>query len=371
MIVSTLPACIALSFLGTVLAPANPAPQELEAPKVTFSAPGLGKVWAAVGPTTVPDALPVEAQELSETPFGKPVLVAWSRAMAQVGEPETALEDRVRARLTLCLIAKAQGRDQDAWHHFERLGDGPGAVARALPHLWPGVPFQVNPGPGGRLQLPANVALQPAFHLLPEDEGRAGTGPQSMTWTGGLRVGSEALDLRSTLQPEGLEMDLWNRGAAACNLRVTLPTPRNFEAAYTYSDWEQTEDAQAGISIQLPAQREEPWTLFCRLKPAFEAWPGLPKNRSDWFQDRELRLVLDKDEVPSEDMQALAQALSDRLQIPVGFADSQDPPELRSVTIDMGSGVENSPSEPQRKAPSPRQARVRRLLSSVEEFLLP
>ncbi len=361
-----------LTFLACwlVLSPAQASQADTPkaaAPKVSFSAPSLDKVWAAVGPETEPCPLPLQAAALDDAPYGPEVLQAWSAALSQVRAPQAPLQARLDAHLGLCLIAKAQGRDQDAWFHFQKLGDGPQQVARALPYLWPGVPFATPVGKGARIALQAGTLLKPIFPLLPEDGAQAPDGPPRLTWTGGLTVQDKPLDLRFTLQPEGIEMDLWNRGSEALSIKVILPSPRNFECSYTYSDWEKTKNAHLGIAVELPAKREDAWTLFSRLKPAFEAWPASPKADSAWFQDRSMRLILAPDEAPTPSLKTLAKVLRDLLEVPVGFGtqDQELPP--RCVTIDLGpppSGEELGP-------PPARQARMRRLLSSVELFLLP
>jgi hypothetical protein len=343
----------------------------LEAPKLTFASPNLGKVWAAVGPQTRPAGLPLEAALLDAQPFGPDVLRAWSSALLAVRDPLAPLDGRLQARLTLCLIAKAQGRDQDAWRHFERLGDGPSEVACALPHLWPGIPFGTPIGLGGRLELPADTLLQPAFPTLPPEEGPAGSGPQKMTWMQGLQVAGQALELRLTLQPEGLELDLWNRGDTTLAIRAILPSPRNFECSYTYSDWEKTIDPHLGIAVQLPAQREEAWTLFTRLKPAFEAWPSSPKPGTAWFEDRSLRLILGPRENPTPALETLAEVLRVQLDVPVDFASIDDKPAPRCVIVDLGPPSQNPDGATPSGTTPQRHNRMRRLLSSVELFLLP
>ncbi len=364
-----------LTFLACwlILGPAQamqtgvkPAP----APQVSFSEPSLGKVWASVGPDTEPAPLPVEALALDSAPFGSEVLQAWSAALSLVQAPKAPLQARLDAHLSLCLIAKAQGRDQDAWFHLQKLGDGPQQVARALPYLWPGVPFDTPIGRGSRLAIPAGALLKPAFPLLPEADQQGGQGPPRMTWTGGLTVQGKALDLRFTLQPEGIEMDLWNRASKPLSIKVILPSPRNFECSYTYSDWEKTLDAHLGITIELPAGREDAWTLFSRLKPAFEAWPASPKAGAGWFKDRSMRLLLAHDETPTPALKTLAQVLRGLLDIPVGFGTLEQELPSRCVVVDLGPGsaaAEGKESAP----PAARQTRMRRLLSSVELFLLP
>lgn len=350
---------------------ASPPAGSLDAPRVTFTSATLGKVWAAVGPETKPAALPVPAIALSTAPYGSVVLEAWASALTVARNAQAPLGDRLEARLKLCLIAKAQARHQDAWGHFQKLADGPGQVVRALPYLWPGVPFDTPIGAGGRLRLTSDALLQPAFLLLPPDGAPPSEAPPRMTWKGGLHVEGQALELRITLQPEGLEMDLWNRGQAPLQIRAILPTPRNFESSYTYSDWEKTVDAHLGIPVPLPNGREGPWTLFTRLKPAYEAWPRSPKSGAAWFHDRKMRLILARDEQPTAALNTLAKVLRDLLGIPVDFAAIDDKAPPRSVIVDLGPKSPESEVAPPPGTPSPRQARMRRLLSSVELFLLP
>ncbi|MFT5198193.1 MAG: hypothetical protein ACI87O_000846 [Planctomycetota bacterium] len=347
------------------------APTAWEAPTLTFSAPSLGKVWAAVGPETQPSPLPLKAAALGSQPFGPVVVKAWSRALQIVRDPLAPLGERLQARLSLCLIAKSQGRDQDAWKHFQKLGDGPEEIARALPHMWPGVPFETSIGKGARLSLEPNTMLRPAFPLLPDDDAPNGTGPLRMTWKGGLKVQDQDLELRFTLQPEGLEMDLWNRGNDTLSIRTILPSPRNFECSYTYSDWEKTMDPHLGIAVQLPPDREDPWTLFSRLRPAFEAWPASPKQDAEWFEDRSMRLILGPGEPATPALATLAKVLRDLLSVPVEFGAMGDKTPPRCVIVDLGPQDAPSSETAPSGSPSPRQARMRRLLSSVELFLVP
>ncbi|MDF1836232.1 MAG: hypothetical protein P1V35_00045 [Planctomycetota bacterium] len=369
---------VLLLVATTFPAPAPAGPQKaasatpvLDAPRVTFTSPALGKVWAAAGPETKPAPMPLPATELASSPFGPIVLEAWAQALQAARNPQAPLGTLLQSRLKLCLIAKAQGRDQDAWTHFQKLADGPDHVVRALPYLWPGVPFDTSIGPGARLTLEPNTLLEPAFLLLPPDDETGVTGPLRMTWKGGLNVLSEPLELRITLQPEGLEMDLWNRGRAPLKVRAILPNPRNFESSYTYSDWEKTLDAHLGIAVVLPHDREDPWTLFTRLKPAFEAWPRSPRSGTPWFKDRSMRLILGRNEPPTPALNTLAKVLRDLLAIPVEFGVVDDETPSRCVLVDLGPLQPTPEAGGNRGASSPRQARMRRLLSSVELFLLP
>lgn len=309
----------------------------------------------------------LSAKELMAQPYGDGVLAVWKAALQvaiQTPEEEESPEARAQrssARLQLCLIAKAHDRHQDAWHHFRALLASPNHAARALPYLWPGVPFDTEWSTPATIALPAQALLSPAFPPQPELDEPMLPGPQRMHWKGALTIGGHPLDLRATLQSTGYELDLVQGSPANPELSVTvvLPKPRNFRRDLVYSDWVREDDANQPVTVALPAGRKDAWTLFERLKPDFEAWPAHPSRTSPWRNQRRLELELTAPQTDQIAWQpaALAQHLSALLELPVEVVASLDPVPARTtrVRIDPGPGGLD---------------RVRRLLSSVEAFLL-
>ncbi len=308
---------------------------------------------------------------LRTSPYGDRVLSVWKSALLlSVPSPPTEASglggapslERSVARLQLCLIAKAQDRHHDAWRHFRALIASPPHAARALPYLWPGIPFGTKWERPSDIRLPMGVTLAPSFPPQPEWDEPMPPGPQRMHWHRALTVGGHPLDLRATLQSTGYEIDLV-QGAPdnpALPLTVVMPKPRNFRRDLVYSDWERTDDADEPVAVTLPAQRKDAWTIFERLKPDFEAWPGHPHRQSPWRQDRKLQLI-----VPSAteeasiawNPQALAQHLTDLLELPVHVSGEPSEAPERTTQVHLAAGTEGL-------------GRVRLLLSSVEEFLL-
>lgn len=312
-----------------------------------------------------PQALSV--QELAAQPYGDGVLSVWKTALqvaVQTPSEEESPEARAQrsnARLQLCLIAKAHDRHQDAWRHFRALLASPTHASRALPYLWPGVPFDTEWSTPTTLALPAQATLSPAFPPQPELDEPMLPGPQRMHCKGALTVGGNPLDLRATLQSTGYELDLVQGSPANPELAVTvvLPKPRNFRRDLVYSDWVREDDTDQPVTVALPAGREDAWTLFERLKPDFEAWPAHPSRTSPWRKQRrvELELTAPLGDQNAWQPTALAQHLSALLELPVEVVASPDPVPARTTRVRLDPGAAGLD-------------RVRRLLSSVEAFLL-
>ncbi|MEZ6018600.1 MAG: hypothetical protein R3F17_00435 [Planctomycetota bacterium] len=351
-----------LTALWLALAPAqlpqDPAPAPAataEAPAVDLGRPACNRIWSLVAPDCAPAPWPADLprQELDREPFAAPVLDAWAAALARLTAPDSAPEARSAARLSLSLIAKAQGRYQDAWQHWRALADTPAAAVRALPYLWPGIAFQNDGLAGARVELAAGQVLAPAFPPLPLDGEAPDRGPLVLHFKEHLRYAGAALDLRLTLTNQGIELDLFAPGGEALSVPVTLPVPRDAALDLLYNDWERVEEGVMPVVVALPADRTSPWTVFLRLRGEFEPWPGLPRGGAAWARGRRLHLVTG-DEAQGR---VLAAHLGRLLGMDISAGPAPDPQPERTTLIPLPAGVEGV-------------ARLRRLLSGAETWLI-
>lgn len=342
----------ALSALAPVLAFAQTPASDL--PTVTL--PGAERALAALSPSTAPARL--DLADLPESPedprWDQPA--AWERwADALLGESASDVPD-ARRRADLCLLARATGRWNDAWRHWQRAQGDPAVLAALLPALLPGLaPSDLASlgAPGGVPgPLPAGVLLAPA--LPPEIEG-AGYGRlerRSMR-IDGLRVGAAVIGVRVRVESEGVQIDLEHQGGEAASVRVLLPEPEGFEITSVYLDWYRQDAGRGPYAVLVEPGQEEPRALFARCRPRTPSWPTRLPARLP-AQDRLRGLAV----VAGDGRGAgLAAALARLLDVPTRWvAQASDVPE-GALAIDLA------------RAPDPDRL-ARRVMAMTEERLL-
>lgn len=89
----------------------------------------------------------------------------------------------------------------------------------------------------------------------------------------GLRIGAAQVDMKVSIEPEGVQVDFENVRGSPARCRVVLPEPLDFELASSYLDWERLEQARAPIEVALTPDAP-PVSLYGRLAPRFVRWPS-------------------------------------------------------------------------------------------------
>jgi len=320
------------------------------------------ETWGRVGEETRPTALPGElAAALAGDPWSRPgtwelwaELVAAEKAALRAGEPA----DPAR-RATLCLLARAQGRSNDAWEHYAALRDHPTWTAALTPHLIPGVPLPpaARATIAGRSEpLPDGVLLTP---LSPPAASRAR--PDQVGWRSatvrGLRVGEATLDLVLTVEPSGVQIDLTHVSGGAARLALRIPEPEGFEIRIEYLDWLRREELGEPIEVVLEPG-EETRSLYARV---LERYSDLPTSRAQKIpaQILEGALVFQLDPGDGErgEIERLTRALAGLLEVDVLLAERGQETASSATTIHLPEG-------------EARDGHLRYLAGAIECFLL-
>jgi hypothetical protein len=97
-------------------------------------------------------------------------------------------------RAGLALIALAQGRRRDAWHHFAATSADPRSSAAILPAFLPGIDVAKLPAAAGGLPppLPDGILLRPTTPPIPDNAQFITDWTREMSITG-FRVGEATL----------------------------------------------------------------------------------------------------------------------------------------------------------------------------------
>jgi len=316
------------------------------------------KAWAGVGVDTVPRALPklLRAACSTTSPAGTSTATwqLWARWLAgEVRQPSPKL------RAALCLLARAQGRDRDAWEHYAHLTADPRWVATVTPYLLPGAPLDSKIEPGGTLApLPDKTLLQPCLPPPTESSGDA----HAITWrkatARNIQVGEAIFDLTISVEATGVQVDLVHTGGGAGQVAILIPEPPGYEIRIEYLDWAQTEQARLPILVDL-APGQEPHTLWGRMIERRNSLPtgkarGLPRS----LISGGLYLSLPGNDPQRIAVAELAPVLGDLLGVPVRLTEPGAPlPTWTGIVLQLGS-------------PSERGERLTWLASAIESFIL-
>jgi hypothetical protein len=239
-----------------------------------------GRAWASVGPETEPISLATELLEaepwLREPQNAEPALV-WSRWGQWVAaERERELTDP-RERCALLLLASSDQRWSDAWSHFARLGAAPQWAAAALPHLFLGLPIEHPTTAGGQPGPMADgVLLSPAPPPAPPGVPRGSLVLRQSSFPG-LRIGAAIVDMRITLEPSGVQVDLTHVGGGPAHVRVLLPEPEGYEIRVEYIDWMREDVRRGPLELELLPGSDQ-HSLFGRFSERRERLPAMPRG---------------------------------------------------------------------------------------------
>jgi hypothetical protein len=265
-------------FLGLALAGALAVPCAAQGTIRELDGP-VGRAWAGVGPKTSRVRLAREdlprAPEAwsSERPWldWAELLGAEARARASGSAPDS------RRRARLALVAWSQGRSDDAWEHLAACTAEPAWIAAAVPHLAPGVPFDLAAAEGfdPASPLPDGVHLRPALPppLVPAAEvahGRAWIEPRELR-VEDLAVGAGLVGLRIALEVDGVQVDVEHRGGGAVALSLTLPEPPDFAIQAEYLNWTRRERLGEPIEVRVDASEPQAY-VFGRFQPRALPW---------------------------------------------------------------------------------------------------
>jgi hypothetical protein len=259
-----------------------------------------------------------------ERPFER-----WAELQHLVSRPDAP----AAAHAERCLLMLAQGRHDDAWRALAELPEA-AQVAALWPRFLPGLPaspaaWRLELAPGGILRptLPPPVDGDPRVLLEPR-----------RAEVHGLLVGESRVDLVFDLRLEGYEISVSLRAGPAVEFACVLPCPAGFERFAEYADWVRIDPPGSPLPVKL-TPGGEPWRLWGRFLQVTQRYPstlpdlsaGLPGR----IQRAGLELVLDPNSPEGECMRALAPALADLFQVPVGILElgaipsAADPVRLR------------------------------------------
>jgi hypothetical protein len=231
----------------------------------------------------------------------------WRHWVELVRDEASAATPDPRRRAQLAALARAQGRDADAWRHLVACRAEPPIVAALFPLFLPGVPASVL---AGGEPWPEDVLLCPA--LPPSDDPRGGLRALhrlSLTHAG-FRVGGATIDLSLRIDGDGAGVTLHHLQGPPVRVRARPPLPGGVDAGLLFVDWERT-DADATLpGLTLDAE-----------DPEHSVWLTFHRPRSRWPTPREPRIgpgrtlvVVDPEGDPA--LRRSAEALGELLGMP-------------------------------------------------------
>ena len=256
-----------------LLALSPQAPEGGPPPQIALPPSAAARALAALGPDTrpvAPDLKPWPAwEERGESGWGGEL--AWRRWVELVRAEARAETPDPRRRAALALLARAQGRDLDAWAHFAACAGAPETLAWLAPALALGAdPFVEGTARG---VLADGVVLTPA---LPP--GEAPLAPVRETSVEGITIGGARAKLTLRLEPDGVQVDLAHQGGGAAELGLRMRAPQGFAIGVLYADWERQDGAPTELRFTLSAEAPE-HTVWGRFERQRRTWPaGLPER---------------------------------------------------------------------------------------------
>jgi hypothetical protein len=231
----------------------------------------VAELVARIGPEVEPAAVgpgwPAWSDRSAAGWGGEP---AWRRWIELLALESAGPAPDPRRRAELALLARAQGRDGDAWAHLVAAEASPAIVAGLLPFFSPGVPLEHL----GRAVLPEGVVLAPA--LPPSADGRGGLRQLAGTEIEcrEFAVGAARCSLRVSVQRDGLEVRLLHLGGGPARVAVAPPLPRGIERGLVLADWEKLTGSAAAEPVEFLLAAEPPeHSLWLTFHPRAERWP--------------------------------------------------------------------------------------------------
>jgi len=292
------------------------------------------KVWAGVAPETEPAELPESFQKLAGTD-------AWSHAatwelwaVLLTAAPLESAADAGRRHAQLALLALRHGRANDAWKHFETLGETPQYAARVMPFLIPGVPADTTILAGGTVgPLPQGVLLAPQLPPRTADplEGRVEWREASLA---NIVIGESRISLRVAIESTGVQVDVTHLEGPTFACSVLLPEPEGWEIRVQYNDWMRQDEVRVPMAFQLDPEiygedDDKTVSLYGRFLEREPNQPGPLATRELPAQMREggLWFELPADDAEQAVFEAAAASLAKLLAIQVGVRAPGEPGE--------------------------------------------
>jgi len=251
----------ALLLAALVPGPRQDAPTAPASPpaRFEFAAGGIAELAARLDPGQAPAAL--ERADLAVDWEDPAAFERWRAALAAAAGGDTGA-----ARARLALLARRQGRADDAWRHAAIAGADPARLAALLPHFLPGVADDAPTGAGGLSgALPYGSVFAPSTPPRARAPERGRVERRSMR-VRGLRVGEAVLGMRVAVEPEGVQIDIEHISGGPTRIAVKLPTEAGFEIANEYVDWYQAEVRGVAHVVEIQPGDEE-HTLYGRFAP--------------------------------------------------------------------------------------------------------
>lgn len=259
----------------------------------------------------------------------------WRRWVELVRAEAAAAEPDPGRRAELAALARAQGRDADAWRHLLACRADPKVVAALFPLFLPGVPADVlaagEPWPEG-------VLLRPA--LPPTDDPRGGLRVlRGLSLEhAGFRVGEARVSLALRVDGDGCGVTLRHLSGPTVPVRARPPMPHGVDPGLLFVDWERTDPGADVPALTLTGEQPEHsvWITFHRPN---SRWPAPLDPRPGL--GRELVVV-----VPVEEpaLRRSAEALGELLEMPVrvvpGRPVAGEGPEPLVLSFDEPEGRE-------------------------------
>ncbi len=299
----------------------------------------MAELLAALDPeAAIPPPPPAWPDWSDPTPAGWGAEEPW-RSWVELLRAEThAAEPDPERRVRLALLARAQGRDADAWRHLRAAGPHP-LVAAVLPALLPGVPSELV---GRDAPLPPGVLLRPALPPATHDpRGSLRELAGRVMEHRRVRVGETLVSLRVLVEGDGVQVDLVHKSGPPVELRVEPPVPPGVEIGLLYADWERVDDGTVAVGLRLSA--EEPrHTIWGRFRSRHERWPaplpratGVPRPRVP------LRLVVPAGAERTPRLARFAEALSELFGLACELREGDRAPDgglFEPTTLHLGDG---------------------------------
>jgi len=325
-----------------------------EAPGILLPESRAARAWAAADASTSPATIPTDLLGLGEEPWRQPA--CWRMWGELVSAERAAPRADAQRRAMLCLLARRQGRNLDAWAHFSALTASPEWAAAVLPHLIPGIPAGAAVETGGLpAALPNGVILRP---IPPPAADPTRLFQPRTAEVRGLRIGAGEIRMTVKFESSGIEIEIQHTGGEPVEVSIVLPEPEGLEMNIEYTNWAREEDVGMPRALTI-GPGEEPLSLYGRfgLREA-----TVPTGRLERMPDTLSRdgLFIEGPVGSAQDpvLDAAATTLADLLDLPVSVRDADN-----SVALDGPSGVVVRLGDDATQ-------RLSYLVTRVEEFLL-
>ncbi|MCK6444971.1 MAG: hypothetical protein L6Q99_01130 [Planctomycetes bacterium] len=271
---------------------------------------------------------------------------AWAEAVRAEAAARGA--DPLRAS-RLALVARLQGRDDDAWEHFANLAGAPEHAAALLPLFLPGVApaelVSLERHAGAAVgRLPDGVVLRPAPppQSRHAEEVRLGypTIERRSMRIDGLEIGAARVDFVVALESDGIQVDVTHKSGGQAKFFVCLPELPDFAIFVQYDDWVRQDTVGVPLEITV-APGDETHSLFGRFEPRRIAWPTeLPTRASHALAKDGLVLRLASDDPRLARAAAASVGLARLLDAPCRVETEPEPrvPGVRIELADDPSG---------------------------------